>query len=473
MATKRNKPPTLRLQVHNSSLEDAAEDTSLKLPWQLIAGVAGVLAALSVWVVVIVLAIIGWAIDRRAPFGSVLSTATDIWAALYGPGFIVGDAFWTVTPLGLTILCLIPVWWFSRITAPHAARDLDDDVDDWDRFRLAVAVTGLIAVCHAIPITIAAMAAGTGNRALVGTAVALVLGLVGGWLGVAPHLGASVRALLPEWARPVPAALMLSAGTVLLGGLAVVVTAVIQNFGRVSALYGQGGFSVLEGIMVTLVQLAFWVNLALWGSAWALGAGVRLGEQSLLTPAGTDIGFLPGLPIFGAVPAEGPHSPWLMCWLAVGVVGGIVAAGWVLYRRPTARFDEMSLVGGLAGVLAGLVVTAAAGLSGGHLGTGNLINLGPRIGVLAVLASAVMGLAGAATGLIWGLVRLVIDAGATTSEPAALPAGTSTSSASAAKTVTERVDDESVDSEAVTEQVDDEADEPTNPRIGPASKPEQ
>ncbi len=79
----------------------------------------------------------------------------------------------------------------------------------------------------------------------------------------------------------------------------------------------------------------------------------------------------------------------------------------VVLGRRAARFDETSLVGGLAGVLSGAVFTGLAWLSSGDLGVARLVDLGPRLLPLLVLAVTTMGLAGMASGLVLGLVRLI------------------------------------------------------------------
>ena len=94
-------------------------------------------------------------------------------------------------------------------------------------------------------------------------------------------------------------------------------------------------------------------------------------------------------------------------WLAGGVLAGAVAALVVVLGRRAARFDETALVGGLAGVLSGAVFTGLAWLSSGDLGVARLADLGPRLLPLLVLAVTTLGLAGMASGLILGLVRLV------------------------------------------------------------------
>ena len=73
-------------------------------------------------------------------------------------------------------------------------------------------------------------------------------------------------------------------------------------------------------------------------------------------------------------------------WRA-GVLAGAVAAWLVVRSRPAMRFDASSLVGGLAGVLAGVVFVGLAWAAGGDLGIVRLAGLGPRLLPLLVMAA--------------------------------------------------------------------------------------
>ena len=111
----------------------------------------------------------------------------------------------------------------------------------------------------------------------------------------------------------------------------------------------------------------------------------------MVAPAATELGILPGLPMLGALPAAVPACGELW-WLAAGALAGAVAAWIVVRSRPAARFDETSLVGGLAGVLAGARLRGLAWAASGDLGTVRLAGLGPRLLPLLVMAVTTMGL---------------------------------------------------------------------------------
>ena len=93
-------------------------------------------------------------------------------------------------------------------------------------------------------------------------------------------------------------------------------------------------------VALLALQLAFAPNLIIWAASYALGAGFSLGSGALVAPAGTELGLLPAIPVFGALPEVGPAGTGQLWWLAGGVLAGVVAAVVVVLGRPAARFDE-------------------------------------------------------------------------------------------------------------------------------------
>lgn len=465
MATQRSRSDRVHLHVQVS---DASEETSddpifSRLPASVLALAAGVLAAFTGWFVTSLVGMALWLVDRRVDVVDVVTTATRAWGAAHGAGFPVGDHLWTVVPLTSTALYIPFVWYASRRMATNVADQLDSDTGERERLVLAGRLAAVVIGVYVLAVTLTVVAVGPGDRwsAVVGHAA--LVGVLGAWPGCARPLGASVRRFLPEWARPIPLAVVSAWGISLLGGTVACVVTVVQNHERIAALQDSLGLDGAAGVAAWAVQLSFGLNAVLWAVSWCLGAGFRLGAQSVVTPAGTDIGFLPAIPLFGALPPEGPHPSGYLAWLGVGVLAGCIAAVWVLRSRPEASFEETAIAGGLAGVLAGLVVTATAALSGGDLGVGNLTGLGPRLVQLVVLAPALMGLSGLTLGLLWGLARNY-----TTEAASDLPPDSEEE-----EDVSESVADEHDDEHDEEDSEEDDDNEPTNPRLRPAHRPEQ
>ena len=161
---------------------------------------------------------------------------------------------------------------------------------------------------------------------------------------------------------------------------------------------------VAGAIALLLIQLAFAPNALIWSASYALGSGFSLGAGSVVAPAATQLGMVPGIPLLGALPSPGPGDPAQLWWLAAGVVAGALACWVVLVSRPAVRFDQASLVGGACGLLAGVVFAGLAWAASGDLGTLRLADMGPRLVGVLVMAGTTMGLAGLITGLAFGLV---------------------------------------------------------------------
>ena len=94
------------------------------------------------------------------------------------------------------------------------------------------------------------------------------------------------------------------------------VSGLLLQLDRVTRLTDALGAGVAGNIALLLGQLAFAPNVLVWGAAYALGAGFGLGDGSVVAPAATQVGLLPGIPIFGAVPSSGPGGVYQLVWLA-------------------------------------------------------------------------------------------------------------------------------------------------------------
>jgi hypothetical protein len=217
---------------------------------------------------------------------------------------------------------------------------------------------------------------------------------------------------LRERVDAVPAALRsgaldaLRAGTaataMIVGVAALVLTLLIfGNYGSIISLYEQLQTGVVGGIALTLGQLAFLPNLVIWLASWLVGPGFAIGTGSSVSPIGTELGPLPGLPLFGVIPSGG---------FTFGLVGVIVpllagfGAAVLLRSRGTAAGGGMRplfLTALGIGIVAGIELGLLAWWSSGALGPGRLHDVGPNpwlVGVLAAAEVAVAAAIGSVTG---------------------------------------------------------------------------
>lgn len=182
------------------------------------------------------------------------------------------------------------------------------------------------------------------------------------------------------------------AGFVGVGALLVGV-ATLARGGQVVALFESAHVDATGATMIQLGQLAYLPTLVVWGAAFAAGPGFALGTGATVSPAGTDIGVLPGIPLLGVIPET--VSSWMLLSVllivAVGFVAGAAAraSGRHAHGEALAETDADTPVPRLA-MLAVIVVGGAAAaallayLASGSIGPGRLADVGPAPGPVAL-----------------------------------------------------------------------------------------
>ena len=90
----------------------------------------------------------------------------------------------------------------------------------------------------------------------------------------------------------------------------------------------------LGGIAVTAGQLMLLPNFILYGMAWISGVGFAIGDGSWVSPLTTELGPMPNLPFFAALPVQ-PWSGSLFFVLAP------ILAGFLLTVMSTRFLDEV------------------------------------------------------------------------------------------------------------------------------------
>lgn len=374
-------------------------------PWQVPAVFGAFGVALAGWVILAGITTVVWLGDVSADFGDALVLATKIFGLAHGAPADIAGQHVSLVPLGLSILFVflaLPVVGFA---ARQAVAQTAEGTDEVDVERILWTVAGIHTAVYAMSVAIACGAivdGGTAARALIG---ALAVGAVAGFWGAAGALDHDPTRRWPAWLQVVPRALAVAASAVLVGGAVVVALAAHLGRDRIVAItegLQPDGVGVL---VLALLHLFYLPNFILWACSWLLGAGVTLGDGSLVSLLLTDVGLMPSIPVLGAVPEPGAPGMAGLWWLVVGVVAGALAGLAVAWARPRARFDETALVGGLSGVLAGLLLTLAASISSGGLGSERLAHVGARVDQLIIFAPVLLGLSGMLAGLILGLVR--------------------------------------------------------------------
>ncbi len=162
---------------------------------------------------------------------------------------------------------------------------------------------------------------------------------------------------------------------------------------------GFGGSALL-----LLAGLVYLPNSVVWAIAYMLGPGFAFGVGTAVSPSGSALGALPAFPMLAALPVgvRAAFPPWLGFFiLLLPYLAGALAGLMTVRIAPTPLLEAAPLWGLLTGVLTAVVIGFAAKLSGGPLGAGRLVAVGPtgaEIGLVAVLeigvtAALVAGLA--------------------------------------------------------------------------------
>ncbi|HEY7796142.1 MAG TPA: DUF6350 family protein, partial [Microbacteriaceae bacterium] len=153
-----------------------------------------------------------------------------------------------------------------------------------------------------------------------------------------------------------------------------ITTAVVLavNWVEVIRLYEALQITVMGGLIITLGQLAILPNLVIFVASWLIGPGFAIGIGSNVSPLGTNLGPLPALPVFGAIPSETlDRSIWVVLLLGLFAIIALV-----LGRKSTSDIRWEYATGYGASLSLALGVSLVSSL---------------QLGLLAVFASGAFG----------------------------------------------------------------------------------
>lgn len=187
-----------------------------------------------------------------------------------------------------------------------------------------------------------------------------------------------------DWA-PVPSAVVRGAAFALVGVLGAaalaVALSVLTRGGEVVALFQAARVDALGATVLTLGQLAYLPTLVVWAASWLAGPGFAVGAGTAVSPAGTQLGVVPGIPAFGLLPEN--TSMWMLIVILIPVAAGAFA-GWAVRSRlvwegtPLGLLQRSVIAVGIAAVSAGVAALAAA-FANGSMGPGRLEVVGPAV----------------------------------------------------------------------------------------------
>jgi hypothetical protein len=369
------------------------QSASPPISWPLMAVVGGVVTALASWILCAGVTVLGWLAAEPGSLGDALRVGTLLWLLSNGVGVRLGDIPVTLVPWGATAVIAFMISRFAALSARNVRAHQ----------RSGPGLISVVTVAaYLICVLVAAMRWGEPWQAPARWAVVIAVLLVAAWSGSSRSLGIR-RVEMPGRAWVIIRAVVAAQLAMLVAGAAVLVTALWMHLGQVETLHQALQPGIAGGIALLLLQLAFVPNALIWSAAYALGSGFSFGAGSVIAPAATQLGMVPGIPLLGALPSPGPGDLTQLWWLAAGAVAGAIACSVVLGSGPVPRFDLASLAGGACGLLAGAVFAGLAWAASGDLGNLRLADLGPRLFPLLVMAGTTMGLSGLITGLALGL----------------------------------------------------------------------
>lgn len=234
-------------------------------------------------------------------------------------------------------------------------------------------------------------------HAALGCLVVATVGL--GW-GAVRGSGLLERQIVPRvLAVPVRAGAVALACVVGIGAVAATVSLVVHIDDAITMAQalnaGLGG-----GVGLLVLGIAYVPVMAVWGTAYVLGAGISLAPESTLSPflASAAPVDLPAFPLLAALPGQAPPFAWLLP--IVGVVGGVLAGVMIGRRlRHEQRLVRLVAAAGSA-AFAGVGLWLLAWLSSGSLGTESLAHLGTDPLVLGVLGALLISVGAVPTALV-------------------------------------------------------------------------
>ncbi len=184
-----------------------------------------------------------------------------------------------------------------------------------------------------------------------------------------------------HWSLRVVLAPAIRAGTIitlltLIAASVLTATLLAVNWVEIIRLYEALQITIVGGVVVTLGQLAILPNLIVYVASWLIGPGFAIGIGSNVSPLGTNLGPLPAIPVFGAIPSETlGRSIWVVLLLGLFSIIALVisrkSTADIRWEYATGFTASASLALGVA-VVASIQLMLLAVFASGAMGPGRL-----------------------------------------------------------------------------------------------------
>ncbi|MDQ3627240.1 MAG: DUF6350 family protein [Actinomycetota bacterium] len=350
---------------------------------------AGLAAAAAGAVACAGIAVLVWLSGEGGSFAGALRSGLVGWLLGHGHQITVSATGIAMVPLGMT---LVAGWLLVRASSWAAITS---------RACRRGQVAGVVGSCalaySTVVLVVAVLCSGGGVEVglLRGPLVTAGLALVASTVGAVRGSGSTtvLADRLPAVAVPVlrgsavgVLVLFGSASIVLAAALGIQVETLRQVLGALDP-------GLLGGALLVVLCLAVLPNVVLLTVAVVLGPGVSLGAATSITLTSVSVGPLPAVPWLAAVPGSGAQPALVSALAALPALAGLVAGAVAVRCMPVLSIDRAAGRGGVAGLLAGLLVAAAVLVAGGAVGPGRMAEVGaPAVEILAVsVASLAVG----------------------------------------------------------------------------------
>ena len=368
---------------------------------------AAVISALAV--VAPIVAVWATAGFRDSGFEFLARLAGQAWLVIHGVPLLldtVGDGaaaqpesgVLSLIPLGLTLIPFLLAWRAGRRLARASYTDQlwQALLGSWLIYGAFGFATGF--VCRTAEVGVSLWSASA--VPLVPFALGMVIGArreAGSWsrlIGVDAVAWLSRTSQHSRWAGSYLGS-VLKAGFVAVMASLAMATALLAvdlliHWNLVIAVYEALDAGPVGGAALTIAQLGYLPNLAVFALAWTSGSGFALGVGSHAGPLATAVGPLPSIPVFAALPSGALEYGFVA--LVVPALAGVLA-GWWFLREGENHFDEWLsikvkarwftatvstlVLGAMTGAVAGLLAAGLASLARGSAGIGRLTDIGP------------------------------------------------------------------------------------------------
>lgn len=393
----------LRLKVASArTMRLPAEPTDPPLlPWPIAAVGGGVLAGVAGGVLVAALVMLAWFSATAIGVPTALAFAGQVWLLSNGGVLSIGSDQVTLVPLGMTAINLVLCAWAGGFGYRQGRASRVERISPAQSRNLALATAVQVTLGYAGLAVAVSLGTGSGQpvRAVAGACVVALLGSLTGVL-----VASDAQHAAPDWLRAgLRGAAAGSAGLVVAGCVVLIVT-LIQSEVRMTTLETAIAFDQRGNIVWAAVLLSYLPDFLGWALAWVLGGGFTVGTDTLVSLWATRLGMVPSIPVFGALPADGVTSQWLLAWLAAGLLAGALAGVVALRRHGTGVVGAL-VASGMAGLLTGVGFVVLAVASRGSLGELRMAQLGPQFPESLFIPVPLLVLSALAAGTAMWLIR--------------------------------------------------------------------